>query len=263
MAAMRRRPHLVSQVSHVSLLSLVLVFLAAAPAAAQAGASSEETRAGGETRQIDAAVGEALAALDERVAQIRARLDGPERPDDPAWVAKKLEVMRDADQAIRNSLFEIPAGIEGEAAQAAWREGVTARMGAADEAHTAELAALIDRHGWFRISVFGEEADADAWLLVQHADRDVAFQKRVLALLEPLVEMEETSPSHYAYLWDRVAMNEERPQRYGTQGRCTGPGTWEPFEIEDPERVDERRAATGLQPLDEYAKLFAERGYCP
>ena len=42
-------------------------------------------------------------------------------------------------------------------------------------------------------------------------------------------------------LYDRVAVNEGRPQRYGTQGRCTGPGSWEPRPIEEAANVDARR----------------------
>lgn len=118
----------------------------------------------------------------------------------------------------------------------------------------ADNAAWLERelatHGWYRRSIYGEDGDAAAWLIVQHADRDLAFQQRVLALLEPLIADGETDPANYAYLHDRVAVNGGRPQRYGTQGGCTAPGQWTPRPMEDPAGVDARRRQMGLAPLD-------------
>ena len=84
------------------------------------------------------------------------------------------------------------------------------------------------------------------------ADLDVAFQKDVLKRLEPLAAAGDTDPKNFAFLYDRVATNEERPQRYGTQGECLGPGSWKPNPLQEPARVDELRAAIGLEPLSEY-----------
>ena len=53
------------------------------------------------------------------------------------------------------------------------------------------------------------------------------------------------------YLTDRVLLKERGKQIYGTQFNGT-----EPQPIEDPENVDELRAAAGLVPLEEYRKLF-------
>jgi hypothetical protein len=88
------------------------------------------------------------------------------------------------------------------------------------------------------------------------------FQQQVLDTLSDLVGKGETRASSYAYLWDRVAINQKKKQRYGTQGRCTGPGAWEPFEMEDPEKVDERRKSMGLSPLADYKQVFKDRRLC-
>lgn len=118
----------------------------------------------------------------------------------------------------------------------------------------ADNAAWLERelatHGWFRRSIYGEDGDAAAWLIVQHADRDLAFQQRVLALLESLIADGETDAANYAYLHDRTAVNDGRSQRYGTQGGCTAPGQWSPRPMEDPAGVDARRRQMGLEPLD-------------
>jgi hypothetical protein len=44
-----------------------------------------------------------------------------------------------------------------------------------------------------------------------------------------------------------------RPQFYGTQFYADESGNFGPRPIEDPDHVDERRQAVGLQPLSDYA----------
>lgn len=123
-------------------------------------------------------------------------------------------------------------------------------------ANASWLKAVLARIGWFDISKFGEDASQAAWLLVQHSDHDRAWQERVLVDLERRVARGDMQARYYAYLSDRVATNAKRPQRYGTQGRCVGPGDWQPFETADPEGLDARRAALGLDPIAEYRKHF-------
>ena len=125
-----------------------------------------------------------------------------------------------------------------------------------DADNRAWLEADFARNGWFRLSTYGEAADTAAFLIVQHADRDRAFQRRMLKELEALAAQHETRPRTYAYLYDRLASAEQRPQRYGAQGRCTPAKTWEPNPVEEPERLDERRASVGLGPEADYIASF-------
>jgi len=71
------------------------------------------------------------------------------------------------------------------------------------------------------------------------------------------------SKSNYAYLYDRVQIRYadgidgiKKLQRYATQGRCSGPGTWEPFPFENPDDIDATRANVGLGTLAEYKSRF-------
>jgi len=125
-----------------------------------------------------------------------------------------------------------------------------------DQANTAWLKADLQATGWPRVSQMGKEADHAAWLLVQHADRDVPFQREVLTQLERLLPANDTSPKSYAYLHDRVAVAEKRPQRYATQGHCAEAKVWEPLPIEDPQNIDKVRAGVGLGTLAEYRTQF-------
>lgn len=100
---------------------------------------------------------------------------------------------------------------------------------------------------WWTITEVGSDASMQIWLMTQHADQDRDFQRHALALMEPLAEDGEVSGSNYAYLWDRVAVAEKRPQRYGTQGGCTSADNWDAAEIEAPaEDIDMRRSAVGI-----------------
>jgi hypothetical protein len=120
-----------------------------------------------------------------------------------------------------------------------------------DRRHTARLREIVRDIGWPTRSRVGEEAEHMAWLLVQHADRDRAFQRECLVLMskEPANEV---CRAHLAYLEDRLAVAEGRPQRYGTQFVEGGPAP-----IDDPDQLDARRAASGLSPFAEYAERMA------
>lgn len=117
-----------------------------------------------------------------------------------------------------------------------------------DPKHTARMKEIVEQIGWPTISKVGEKASTDAWILVQHADRDIEFQKYCLSLMKQ-ESVGEVSLHDIAYLEDRVRVNSGQPQLYGTQFR------WEnnkPLQnIEDPENVDQRRAEMGLKTLAE------------
>lgn len=127
-----------------------------------------------------------------------------------------------------------------------------------------ELETLMSAHGgWFKVGLFGPDAEKAGWLIAYHADALPALQKAALAALERLYPVGEASPSSYAYLWDRLAVNEKRGQRYGTQGRMVG-GEWRPYRLEEPEsEIDARRKTVGLEPLEAYARRFGPKRFGP
>lgn len=126
-----------------------------------------------------------------------------------------------------------------------------------DDDNSRWLRARVASRGWFKISTSGVDADRAAFLLVQHADRDPDFQSEMASILEPLAAAGETTPLNFAYLFDRVSVGRNRPQRYGTQGHCSRTG-WAPFEVEDVEGLDKRRAAVGLAPHQEYVARISK-----
>ena len=86
-----------------------------------------------------------------------------------------------------------------------------------DHGNTARMKQIVARYGWPGYKLVAKDGAHQAWLLVQHADADLAFQTDCLAKLESAVAAGDASPTHLAYLHDRVAVAEKRKQRYGTQ----------------------------------------------
>lgn len=106
----------------------------------------------------------------------------------------------------------------------------------------------------------GEAGAHDAWLLAQHADQDRVFQAECLELLAAAVDSGAASPADLAYLTDRVRRARGDLQLYGTQfwRGADGLGELQPQPIAEPDRLDERRAAAGLGPFDEYQALMMD-----
>jgi hypothetical protein len=155
-------------------------------------------------------------------------------PGDPRLRAELL-AMLEQDQKFRTL----------EAEQADWDR--------VEQANTERMRQIIDTVGWPGHALVGEDGAHAAWALVQHADRDLALQRRALGLMRQAVADGDADPGDLAYLDDRVRVAEKRPQLYGTQWETTPEGEWRPrTPIENEAQVDERRAEAGLKPLSEY-----------
>ena len=169
-------------------------------------------------------------------------------PRDTALTRALLERVR-LDQAIRDTfVLQLQAG-------RAVDSSLAARMAAIDSANTTWLKAVVARRGWPGRSEVGPEASNAAFLIVQHAVHDSAFQAQALSLMERGVANGEVRGADVAMLADRVAVHRGQPQRYGTQAKLLeGRRVLDP--IADSAHVDERRAALGMPPLREYVRLL-------
>ena len=123
-----------------------------------------------------------------------------------------------------------------------------------DRENTDWLEDRVEQGGWPLRSEVGDDGCLNAWLLVQHADHDPAFQRRCLDLMLAAPEGQ-VDPAQLAYLCDRVMLAEGKPQLYGTQLE-TVDGRFQPRDLADPAEVDIRRLGVGLPPLSEYLALF-------
>ncbi|MGW7003078.1 DUF6624 domain-containing protein [Streptomyces sp. NPDC054933] len=140
------------------------------------------------------------------------------------------------------------ANSEDPAAQLAWRR-LTAR-------HGDRLDEIMDEYGWPTTELVGAEAARGAWLIAQHADRQLDVQRRAVRLMRQAVAAGSASPRELAFLRDRVLVNEGREQIYGTQIAGMKDGSPVPWPCEDPERMNELRAQVGIEPFAEYVAKF-------
>ena len=127
--------------------------------------------------------------------------------------------------------------------------GYAPRMEDVHRRNAKALLAIVREYGWPGRTLVGEEAMHAAWLVLQHAIGEPDVQRGCLPILQAAVERGEATPAQVAYLEDRIAFFERRPQRYGTQFDWDERGMLSPWPIEDPEGVDARRTAVGLPPL--------------
>jgi hypothetical protein len=115
---------------------------------------------------------------------------------------------------------------------------------------TARLRELIAVHGWPDETIAGKDGAEAAWFIVQHAIGEPEFQREMLRLLRTCAVAKCVPLWHAAYLEDRIAMYEGRPQVYGTQW-LDDPrdGRIRPWSLAEPDRVNELRARAGLGAL--------------
>lgn len=127
-----------------------------------------------------------------------------------------------------------------------------------DHQNTEQMKKIVGKIGWPTVSKVGKKSSSHAWLLVQHADHDLKFQKKCLDLMkaEPEGEVEKM---HMAYLEDRIAVAEGRPQIFGTQFFKDSNGQMQPRPIFDVENIELRRKEVGLKSFTEYKKSMQKR----
>lgn len=166
-------------------------------------------------------------------------------------LAAEINGMAKEDQAVRDKWIAEPTGSETESSP------IIRQMRDVDHKDTERMKWIVREFGWPTPEMVGAEAANNAWLLVQHADADRPFQKKCLALIEPLAKSHVIEGRYYAYLFDRVQTGDGKLQRFGTQGAFTDKLLWI-SPVADPRRVDADRKLYGLEPLEEYAKGLAE-----
>ena len=118
-----------------------------------------------------------------------------------------------------------------------------------------EVVSILDKYGWLGISQVGRLANGTLWSVLQHGS--VASKEKYAPLLRASVLKEESQPSHYARLIDRMMINSDKPQLYVTQIDYKSSEVPTFFPIEKPEYINQRRKEIGLDGIENFAK---ERG---
>ena len=121
------------------------------------------------------------------------------------------------------------------------------------------LEEIIDTIGYPTVDKVGKEASEAAWLVIQHSIGEPNFMKKSAKLLKVAVNENKADPKGLAYLTDRIAVFEGKPQLYGTQFDWDENGEMNPNKFDDIVKVNQRRQAIGLNTLEEQTYIMKER----
>lgn len=165
-------------------------------------------------------------------------------------LAQKITYLSDKYEGIRNQKNEMllkfrPASPE--------IKDLDARLEDQIKINYAASKKIIDANGFPNHDMIGEEATHKFWMMVQHMDQYPEFQMQVLRGMAGAVDQDKAAWLDFAYLTDRVLLNQQRPQHYGTQVYYDDEEkTYKPHPVDDITRTNERRAELGLPPLDDF-----------
>ncbi len=164
-------------------------------------------------------------------------------------IIEKIISLKNADLELRDQL--IRSGELG--------NGYHKEMQALHHKNAEILEEIIDHIGYPATEKVGTEASEAAWLVIQHAIGSPDFMRKCLKLLENSVSKTKVETINMAYLSDRIAVFEGRPQLYGTQFDWDENGQLSPNPCDHPDQVNERRIVLGLNLLEEQTRIIRNR----
>lgn len=116
-----------------------------------------------------------------------------------------------------------------------------------------KIKKLYAQYGFLGFKQVGKENTTKFWISVQHADDDVDFQREILKALKKEIKKNNAHRNEYALLEDRVAINSDQKQRFGTQVTYNKVGQAVPKNgLTDSVNVEKLRAEYGLPSFKEY-----------
>ena len=123
---------------------------------------------------------------------------------------------------------------------------------------------MFSKYGFLGFEKVGKVGSNNFWLLVQHCDEFPEFQKKVLIAMEKEVKKDNANPNNYAYLYDRVQINSEQKQKFGTQVTYDVKNTGRAYPkigLLDSINIDIIRKEYDLKPLKEYLNEMTKMHY--
>jgi len=121
------------------------------------------------------------------------------------------------------------------------------------------LEEVLNKYGYPGYDLVGKAGEKNYWVMVQHCDFDPQFQARVLEKLKLQVDADNADGRNFGLLTDRVGLNSNKKQVYGTQVtyvKETGQAIPKP--LLDSLEVNERRKSIGLEPIEDYLNFMTE-----
>ncbi|MEM9066396.1 MAG: DUF6624 domain-containing protein [Planctomycetota bacterium] len=188
---------------------------------------------------------------------------GSEPADQTTWATAPLSQTQTA--ALRDELLALKADDQRYEQMVIQQDPAIRDPGFYDEKARLQVARadrcqeIFDAIGFPGHDLVGEQASHAFWLIVQHADHDPEFQDTVATAMTIAHQQGNADGKQLAYLTDRVRVNTDRPQLYGTQVQHDiETGKVSPRPLERPAEVDALRAEVGLEPLWSYMNGHCE-----
>lgn len=111
------------------------------------------------------------------------------------------------------------------------------------------VISIIEKCGMPTLKVVSQKQMNAIWLGLQHSTKKI--RKKYFPQIEKAVENGDLSKQQYTLMKDRMLMDEDKPQIYGSQIK-----NGKLYKLENPETVNERRKEMGLEPIEDYLKYF-------
>jgi len=168
---------------------------------------------------------------------------------DSKGIAEKIIELKNADLELRDKLIQ----------NKQLGEGYNEEMRQLHNRNAEVLNEIINRIGYPTVDKVGKEANEAAWLVIQHSIEQPHFMKKCAKLLENAVNEHQANPKDLAYLTDRIATFEGKPQLHGTQFDWNENGELSPKLFDDLTKVNQRRKSIGLNTLEEQTAIIRQQ----
>lgn len=164
-------------------------------------------------------------------------------------IAEKIISLKNSDLELRDRLIK----------SRRLGEGYDKEMKKLHTRNAEILEGIINRIGYPTADKVGQEASEAAWLVIQHSISHPDFMKKCMKLLATAVDEHKAEKLSLAYLTDRIAVFEGKPQQYGTQFDWDENGLLSPNFYDSVNEVNRRRISVGLNTLEEQTAVIRKR----
>lgn len=170
-------------------------------------------------------------------------------------VAKQIDLMIEHDQSVAKRHIDLMnQKVRSDSPEMKKLMDEWKSVGDADKI---QLKTLFKENGFLGYNEVGEQSSHNFLQMIQRFDDDTAFQQEVLVEMKKHIDKINANPIEFAYLTDRVNLNQKKPQMYGTQLKINEKGTsYEPKPVIDPQNLNKRRAEVGLGTIEEAILLM-------
>ncbi|MEQ1818774.1 MAG: DUF6624 domain-containing protein [Terricaulis sp.] len=191
-----------------------------------------------------------------QIAQFDAKLQRGEA------LVSEIGAMYARDRLLREAIIAGFRDITTAGAREAYIEGTRRHFDRIDGENTGRLRQIFSEMTWRDLRDISPSAAEQSFSLISHSD-DLDLKRQMAAQFEPLVREGIVQADRYANLVDDIALGEGNPPVYGMNFECHH-GVYQPRPVIDPENLNARRAAIGLNSIEEYAaESRALYGECP